>query len=166
MSRVSDDEGRRLLDLLGEVIQRSGRSLRDIERTTGMSPGSLSHVMRGRTRLGFHHIERLGDELGFTLRDFLAYAGGDQRARRRVLAAASGLVVLAGAVQPPPEPPVERDRHLSEAEREEMRQLMREVLAEQLALLGLKPVQGPAEKPPAEHGDGAQPEDPDADPEG
>ena len=77
MARTDAEE--RLLRALKERLQADGRSVRSIETEIGLAHGTLGHVLRGQSELRFHHLERLGSILGFTVPEIVAEAYGDVR---------------------------------------------------------------------------------------
>lgn len=75
MARTDAEE--RLLNALKERLQADGRSIRKIEAEVGLGHGTLSNVLRGKSELRFHHLERLGTALGFTVPEIVAEAYGE-----------------------------------------------------------------------------------------
>ena len=61
--------------LLAELVDRSGRSQRDIERGIGVGHGWLRHLFRGEIDLKVQHILRLGKFLGVQTNNFAEYTG-------------------------------------------------------------------------------------------
>lgn len=129
------DEERRLAGVLRQFLDLAPLSMRAIEQEAGMAQGSLSHILRGRIRLGFHHLQRIGMVLDFSVRDFLAYAYGDPDAVGRMVA--SGAEFLERL--PPAQRLEEPTRTLTTGERQAVRGLVRKLLSEQLAVLGIAP---------------------------
>lgn len=87
MARTDAEE--RLLKALKERLQADGRSVRGIETELGLGHGTLGHVLRGQSELRFHHLERLGAILGFTVPEIVAEAyeeTSDKAALRSLLA--------------------------------------------------------------------------------
>lgn len=90
-----DDEGTgRLREALRGLVERSGRSVREIEREAGLGHGTLGSVLRGRSDLRVRHLELVARALGLTLRELLSRAYGlpspearDRRERLRALIA-------------------------------------------------------------------------------
>src|SRR5688572_25242967 len=83
------DAEERLLNALRDRVQLDGRSMRQIEAEVGLGHGTLANVLRGRSELRFHHLERLGPALGFTVPEIVAEAygeTGDKAALRSLLA--------------------------------------------------------------------------------
>jgi transcriptional regulator with XRE-family HTH domain len=124
MLGVSDAEVDRLRNLLRAMVEDSGRSFRDIERSLGLGHGYLSHLFNGRLELKFKHVFLLAEELGFNPSDFFLHAyalpgreparpSRDDRGFRR-----------SGELRPP-YPPAPGDR-------DTMRELVRELMAEAL----------------------------------
>lgn len=78
MRRVARTEAEeRLLKSLRERLQLDGRSVRKIEADVGLGHGTLGNVLRGKSELRFHHLERLGAALGFTVPEIVAEAYGE-----------------------------------------------------------------------------------------
>lgn len=71
---VPDDEIERLRGLLHEMVKRSGRSYRELERALNLGHGYLNHLFSGRMEFKFRHVVLLGEALGFTLNDFFQQA--------------------------------------------------------------------------------------------
>jgi len=71
---MRDEEPTRLLQLLAEVVARSGRTQRDIERGLGVGHGWLRNIFKGATDLKVQHILDLGRLLGFTPAQFFRQA--------------------------------------------------------------------------------------------
>lgn len=67
----------RLLNALKTRLVQDGRSVRRIEQEVGLGHGTLANVLRGRSELRFHHLERLAPALGFTIPEIVAEAYGD-----------------------------------------------------------------------------------------
>lgn len=99
-----DPRSRRLLELIRERVQQSGRSHRDLERELDLGHGTLGNIFRGRTELRLHHVSMLGRVLGFDPAEVLNQAYRPQ-------------------VPPPAGLPVTRD---------ELRELIVEALREEL----------------------------------
>ncbi len=74
MDEDLDQEEQRLLFLLAELVDRSGRSQRDIERGIGVGHGWLRHVFKRTTDLKVQHILQLGKFLGFSPGQFFRQA--------------------------------------------------------------------------------------------
>ena len=64
----------RLLEVIRSRLQLDGRSMRQIEADVGLGHGTLGNVLRGKSELRFHHLERLGAVLGFTVPEIVAEA--------------------------------------------------------------------------------------------
>ena len=113
---MEDEEGR-LLELLAEIVARSNRSQRELERALGTGHGWLRLLFRGKTELKIRHIVLLGPLLGFTPGEFFreAYPEPTRSALERVKAQALAL------------PPVKgRRTKLSPTARLEVREIVRE----------------------------------------
>lgn len=75
MRRVARTEAEeRLLKVIRKRLELAGRSMRKIEAEVGLGHGTLGHVLRGKSELRFHHLERLGAVLGFTVPEIVAEA--------------------------------------------------------------------------------------------
>lgn len=72
MARTEAEE--RLLGVIRSRLQLDGRSMRQIEAEIGLGHGTLGNVLRGKSELRFHHLERLGSTLGFTIPEIVAEA--------------------------------------------------------------------------------------------
>jgi transcriptional regulator with XRE-family HTH domain len=71
------DAEERLLSALRDRLQLDGRSMRQIEAEIGLGHGTLGNALRGRSELRFHHLERLGAVLRFTVPEIVAEAYGE-----------------------------------------------------------------------------------------
>jgi len=69
---MHDLEG--LREALRILVERSGRSIRDLEREIGVGHGTVSNMFRGRTELRLRHLDRLARALNVTLQELLAQA--------------------------------------------------------------------------------------------
>ena len=77
MRRVARTEAEeKLLEVIRRRLQLDGRSVRQIEADIGLGHGTLGNVLRGKSELRFHHLERLGSLLGFTVPEIVAEAYG------------------------------------------------------------------------------------------
>jgi transcriptional regulator with XRE-family HTH domain len=114
-----EEEEARLLELLAEIVARSNRSQREIERALGTAHGWLRLLFKGRTELKVRHILALGPLLGFTPGEFFreAYPDTTTSALEQVKAKAVELPPLKG-----------RRNKLSAAMRLEVRDIVREEL--------------------------------------
>lgn len=75
MRRVARTEAEeKLLAVIRSRLQLAGRSMRQIEAEVGLGHGTLGLVLRGKSELRFHHLERLGAALGFTVPEIVAEA--------------------------------------------------------------------------------------------
>lgn len=126
---VDEDEAQRLLQLLKEAIAKSGRSMREIERALGWSRASLGSILRGRIALKVWHVFALARELGLEpLSFFLTVA--PPRDPDWVLEQLG--IPPPGSEEPGPEP-IDPGPPLS---REELEDLVRETLREELEKIG------------------------------
>jgi len=64
----------RLREALKDLVERSGRSIRDLEREIGVGHGTIGNMLRGRTELRLRHLDRLARALKIDLRELLAAA--------------------------------------------------------------------------------------------
>ena len=129
-----EEEPGRLLALLAELVARSGRPLREIERSLGVGHGWLRLLLAGRMEIKVRHICDLARELGFTPGEFFRQAYPD--ATRSVLDQVRKDVneIL---------PPKLRRRQLNSKARVEVREIFRE----ELAKLDLLPAGAPLPEP-------------------
>jgi hypothetical protein len=133
---VRDEEIERLRGLLEAMVEGSGRSQSDIERSIGLGHGYLSHLFAGRLELKFKHVFLLGSELGFSPSDFFqrAYPLASHEPAWPMEEVEEGFHRTGAALRSPaPGPPVDRDA---------MKELIREVLTE-----ALLPEGGPKRQP-------------------
>lgn len=73
--RIPETEAEaRLRNALNARVRRSGRSVRSLELEIGLGHGTLGNMLRGRSELRFHHLERLGRALGCTVPELVAEA--------------------------------------------------------------------------------------------
>lgn len=116
----------RLLDLLAEVIEATGRSDRDLERALGVSHGWLRLLLKGQIDLKVRHLEEIGQELGFTLETFFleAYGGAGNLEKGRLKIAPAVQSVRGKKGEKP-----RKHTHLSAGARLEIRDLIHEELA-------------------------------------
>ena len=131
LTQVGQEEAQRILRLLDAAILKSRRSRREIERKLGWSQGYLGSLMRGRIGLKVWHVFALSRELGIEpLSLFLTVAPPRDP---------SWILAQLGIELPPPAPP-EPAAPKPEAppvDREELEAMMRTLLREELARLGL-----------------------------
>lgn len=126
---MDENETQRLIELLKEAIAKSGRSKREIERALGWSQGYLGSILRGRIALKVWHVFALARELDVEpLSFFLTVA--PPRDPNWVLEQL-GIPPL-GSEEPGPEP-IDPGPPLS---REELEDLVRETLREELEKIG------------------------------
>jgi hypothetical protein len=130
LPRVGEKEAKRIIGLLEAAIVKSRRSRREIERKLDWSQGYLGSLLRGRITLKVWHVFSLCHELG---EDPLAFflVVGPPRDPAWVLAQLG--------ITPPPEPAVEVKEEEEEPPltRDEVEELMRKLLHEELAKFGL-----------------------------
>ena len=69
---MRDLEG--LREALKVLVERSGRSIRDLEREIEVGHGTISNMLRGRTELRLRHVDRLARALNVSLQELLAEA--------------------------------------------------------------------------------------------
>jgi len=129
-----EDDAGRLLEHLAEIVARSNRSQRDIERVIGVGHGWLRLVFKGETELKVRHIIDIATVVGFTPGDFFreVYPDAKGQALAQVKAKAVDLPEVKSQRQP-----------LSAAARLQVRDIVRE----ELAKLGIRPHQAPPEDP-------------------
>lgn len=127
MSReMSQEEVKRLLELLDEAIRRSGRSRREIERTLGLGQGYLGSLFSGRIALKVWHVFVLGRELGLEPLT-LFYDAAPPKDPASLLERLEAGYRRAGSPPIPPAPP--------SMSREEIEELIKKTLREELARL-------------------------------
>lgn len=140
LRRVGQEAAKRALQIIEAAITKSRRSRREIERALGWSQGYLGSILRGRIALKVWHVFALARELGFEpLSLFLTIS--PPRDPSWVLEQL-GIEPAPAEASPPSEPP---PPHVS---REELEEMMRTLLREELARFGLAE---PGEYPGEEH---------------
>jgi transcriptional regulator with XRE-family HTH domain len=86
MGGESETGADRLQETVRDLVQRSGRSVREIEREAGLGHGTLAAMLRGHRDLRVRHLELIARALGLTLEELLSRAYGlpspQARARR------------------------------------------------------------------------------------
>lgn len=126
---MDENETQRLIELLKEAVAGSGRSMREIERALGWSQGYLGSILRGRIALKVWHVFALARELDREpLSFFLTIA--PPRDPNWVLAQLG--IPPPGSEKPGPEP-IDPGPPLT---REELEDLVRETLREELEKIG------------------------------
>ena len=130
------EDVRRILDLMDAAVQGSGRSQREIERALGLGQGYLSSLFSERIELKVRHVYMLAKELGLDPLSFFLQASPpkDPRWLLRQIEASFEKTDLARSVGAVARPPLTR---------EEIEQLIRKTLREELARIGVEP---PAEE--------------------
>lgn len=63
-----------LREALRKFVERSGRSVRELERELGLGNGTLRNMLVGRSDLRLRHLDRLARVFDTTIRDLLAEA--------------------------------------------------------------------------------------------
>jgi len=123
------DEQARLLELLKELIARSGRTQREIERALGVGHGWLRLLLTGKSELKVRHIFDLAPLLGFTPAQFFhqAYPESEGREAEPVRPSVDDLL------------PADRQRRQLSAR---TRLEVREIFLAELAKLGMRPPEG------------------------
>ncbi len=74
---MHEEETARLLELLAELVARSGRTQREVERALGVGHGWLRLLFAGRSEVKVRHILDLAALLGFTPGQFFRQAYPD-----------------------------------------------------------------------------------------
>jgi hypothetical protein len=123
---VSKDEIDRLRLLLRAMVETSGRTHRDIERSLHLGHGYLSHLFAGRLELKFKHVFLLGEELGFSPGEFFQRAYSPPPRARPAWPLADYMAVFGATAElrtPQPGPP---------ADLETLRELIREAVTNAL----------------------------------
>ena len=129
-----EEEPARLLELLAELVARSGKTQREIERALGVAHGWLRLLFAGKAELKVRHICALAEQLGFTPGQFFrqAYPNDMGSALDQVRRNVNEIL-----------PPKLRRRQLNSKARVEVRDIFRE----ELAKLGLLPPGTPLPEP-------------------
>lgn len=138
---MQEQELARLLELLAELVARSGKTQREIERALGVGHGWLRLLFKGKSELKVRHILDLSELLGFTPGEFFRQAYPEAQGNAVEPLRRSLHDIL---------PPKLRRRQLNAQARLEVRDIFRE----ELAKLGLLPPEadptaGPASPPGA-----------------
>jgi hypothetical protein len=131
LNQVGHDEAQRILRLFDAAILKSRRSRREIERKLGWSQGYLGSLLRGRIGLKVWHVFALSRELGIEpLSLFLTVAPPRDP---------SWILKQLGIEPVPPAPPEEAAPKVAAPpiDREELEEMMRKLLYEELGRLGL-----------------------------
>jgi transcriptional regulator with XRE-family HTH domain len=130
-----EQEPARLLELLAELVARSGRTQREVERALGVGHGWLRLLFAGKSELKVRHILDLAALLGFTPGQFFrqAYPEVQGTAVEQVRRNVNDIL-----------PPKLRRRQLNSQARLEVRDIFRE----ELGKLGLVPRERGAPEPP------------------
>ena len=124
------DEAKRILELLEAAIHKSRRSRRDIERKLGWSQGYLGSLLRGRIALKVWHVFALSRELGLEPMSFFLTVAPPRD---------PNWILQQLGIDPPPEP-AEKPAPKAETvpfDREELEEMMRKLLYDELSRLGL-----------------------------
>ena len=129
---MDKEDVQRILDLMEEAVQRSERSQREIERALGLGQGYLSSLFSGRIELKVRHVYMLAKELGRDPLSFFLQASPpkDPRWLLEQIEASFEKTDLARSAGPVAQPPLTR---------EEIEQLVRKTLREELARIGVEP---------------------------
>ena len=135
-----EQEPARLLELLAELVARSGKTQREIERSLGVSHGWLRLLFAGKAELKVRHICDLGAQLGFTPGQFFRQAYPTEMGSALDQVRRNVNEIL---------PPKLRRRQLNSQARLEVRDIFRE----ELVKLGLLPPGEPVPEPPEEPAD-------------
>jgi hypothetical protein len=136
-----EEEPGRLLALLAELVARSGRPLRDIERSLGVGHGWLRLLLAGKMEIKVRHICDLAQELGFTPGVFFrqAYPEAAGSVLDQVRKEVSDIL-----------PPRMRRRQLNSKARSEVREIFREELTKLRLLPAGVPLPDPEPSDPEE----------------
>jgi transcriptional regulator with XRE-family HTH domain len=107
--------------ILRELLRMAHIPVRQLERTLGVGSGKLERLLNGEMEIRLRHILAAAEVLGMAPGDLLTIGCGDasRRAQRRVV---DWLPHLAPKAEGPPFP----------TRREELAQMIREILAEEL----------------------------------
>lgn len=131
LNQVGKDEAQRILKLLEAAIVKSRRSRRQIERQLDWSQGYLGSILRGRISLKVWHVFSLSRELGIEPLSFFLIAAPPRDP--------SWILKQLGLEPAPPKPP---EPAAPKPERppvnwDELEDMMRKLLLEELTRLGL-----------------------------
>lgn len=140
---MGGEESKRLCALLDEAIHRSRRSRRGIERKLGWSQGYLGSLLRGRIELKVAHVFTLARELGIEPLSLFLEVSPPRDPQWILDQLGAGAPAAPGdqggdAPEPAPSggPPMSR---------EEIEELVRRTLREELARIGATPGEEPPE---------------------
>lgn len=131
LTRVGMDEAQRVLKLLDAAILKSRRSRREIERKLGWSQGYLGSLLRGRIGLKVWHVFALSRELGIEPLSLFLTAAPPRD---------PGWILQQLGIDPlPPAPPEPAPPKVETVpvDREELEEMMRKLLYDELSRLGL-----------------------------
>lgn len=131
LRQVGQDEAQRILKLLEAAVVKSRRSRRQIERKLGWSQGYLGSLLRGRIGLKVWHVFALSRELGIEPLSFFLIAAPPRDP--------SWILKQLGIEPPPPKPPepAAPKPEPPPVNWEELEDMMRKLLLEELTRLGL-----------------------------
>ncbi|HYU34060.1 MAG TPA: hypothetical protein VEW48_18045 [Thermoanaerobaculia bacterium] len=136
-SSVGQEEAERIIKLLDDEIVKSRRSRRKIERELGWSQGYLGSVLRGRIGLKVWHVFALARELG--LEPLLLFMTASPPRDPIWIFEQLGIPLPEPKPEPPPPPPapppVAEETPLPN--RDELEEMMRKLLREELERFGL-----------------------------
>lgn len=135
---MNGEESKRLCTLLDEAIHASRRSRRGIERKLGWGQGYLGSLLHGRIELKVSHVYILARELGIEPLSLFLQASPPRDPQW----------VLDQLGVPPEEPEAEPPPESPPLTREEIEELVRRTLREELARIGVTP--GEEGEPPEE----------------
>ena len=130
LTRVGQDEAQRVLGLLEDAIVESRRSRRDIERELGWSQGYLGSILRGRISLKVWHVFALSRELRIEPLSLFLTAAPPRD---------PGWILEQLGIEPPPPPPEPAPPKVEAPpiDMEELEEMMRKLLYDELSRLGL-----------------------------
>lgn len=131
LRQVGQDEAQRILKLLEAAVVKSRRSRRQIERKLGWSQGYLGSILRGRIGLKVWHVFALSRELGIEPLSFFLTAAPPRDP--------SWILKQLGIELPPPKPPEPAvpKPEPPPVDWDELEDMMRRLLLEELTRLGL-----------------------------
>jgi hypothetical protein len=131
LTQVGKEEARRILKLLDAAIVKSRRSRRQIERKLGWSQGYLGSLLRGRIALKVWHVFALSRELELEPLSLFLTAAPPRDP--------SWILKHLGIEPPPPAPPepAAPKPEVVPIDREELEEMMRNLLYQELSRLGL-----------------------------
>lgn len=151
MDSLEDAEAQRLLELLDQAIHDTRRSRRDVERSLGLGQGYLGSLFRGRIELKVWHVYRLARELKRDPLSFFFEVSPPQDARwvLKALGLDPDKVLKELPKAPDPAPVAEKQPEAKKEEitSEQIEEIVRRSIREELKRRGLGDADEPPKKP-------------------